>query len=129
MTSNGKKSNTYSLLHGYAVAFPICWVTQAVFWKLYGHRGSLLAFVLFRFEECVRVNAQRIFGGHGFSYPPSWHAISVIFAALLVAVPLAGIYWMAARAPNRLLRWLGYTALALMAFMALYWPTIPRDLF
>jgi hypothetical protein len=70
-----------------------------------------------------------MFGVQIFSYPPSIYAISVITAALLVAVPLAGIYWMAAGAESRLVRWSGYAALALLAAMTFYWPSIPRDLF
>lgn len=129
MTNHATKSKASFALRGYLVAFPSCWITQAIFWKISGHRGSLLAFVLLRCEEFLRVSGQRMIGSQGFSYPPAWHAISVMMAALLVAVPLAGIYWMAAGAENRPLRWLGYIALTLLAFMTLYWPTIPRDLF
>ena len=128
MTNNDTKSKADLVLRGYLVAFPICWITQAIFWKISGHRGSLLAFVLLRCEEFLRISAQRMFGDQVFSYPPSAYAISVMMAALLVAVPLTGIYWMS-RAESRPLRWLGYAALALVAFMTLYWPSIPRDLF
>jgi hypothetical protein len=128
MTNNNTKSKAYFVLWGYLAAFPICWATQAIFWGISGSRGSLLAFVLFRCEEFIRMSAQRMVGGKVFSYPPSAYAISVVVAALVVAVPLTGIYWMA-RAENRPLRWLGYTALALLAFMTFYWPSIPRDLF
>jgi len=128
MTNSNTKSKAFFVLRGYLVAFPICWVTQAVFWKISGCRGSLLAFVLMRCEEFIRVSAQRMVGGKVFSYPPSAYAISVVVAALVVAVPLTGIYWMA-RAESRPLHWLGYTALALLAFMTFYWPSIPRDLF
>jgi hypothetical protein len=64
----------------------------------------------------------------GLFIPTSAYAVSAVTAALLVAVPLTGIYWMAAGAESRLLRWLGYAALAVLAFMTLYWPSIPRDL-
>jgi hypothetical protein len=115
-------------LQGYVVAFPVCWATQAIFWGVSGHRGSLLAFALLRFEEFLRVGAEKLVGREVISYPPSSHAGSVVFAALLAALPLAGVFWMAG-AENRALRWSGYAALAFLAFMTFYWPSIPRDLF
>jgi len=123
------KSKAKALLWGYLVALPVCWITPAIFWKISGHRGSLLAFVLLRCEEFLRVSGQRIFGGKAFSYPPSGHALSVIVAALVVAIPLALASWLAAGTETRALRWLGYAVLVLLAFMILYWPAIPRDLF
>jgi len=129
MTTNITKSKAYFVLCGYLVAFPICWVTQAIFWRVSGRRGSLLAFVLLRCEEFLRVSGQRIFGEKAFSYPPSGHALSVVVAALVLAIPLALAFWLAAGAETRALRWLGYAALVLLAFMTFYWPSIPRDLF
>jgi hypothetical protein len=127
MTNQAPKTN--SLLWAYLVAFPVCWVTQAIFWRLSGARGSLLAFVLLRCEEFLRISLWKLVGREVISYPPSAHALSVVVAALLVAIPLAGVFWMAASAESRAPRWLGYTALALLAFMTFYWPSIPRDLF
>jgi hypothetical protein len=128
-TMPNTKSKAYFVLWAYLAAFSICWVTQAIFWRISGRRGSLLAFVLFRCEEFLRVSGERIVGGDFFSYPPSAHAISVVMAALLVAVPVAWIYWMATKSESRALRMLGYTVLALLAFMIFYWHSIPRDLF
>jgi hypothetical protein len=123
------RSKRYMLLWGYLIAFPVCWVTQAIFWGLSGRRGSLLAFVLLRCEEFLRISVQKLVGREVISYPPSAHALSVVAAALLMAVPLAGAFWMAAGAESRALRWSGYTALALLALMTFYWPSIPRDIF
>jgi len=120
--------NNYRLYVGYIVSFCVCWLTQGIFWKVSGHRGSLLAFVLFRFEEFLRIGAEKLVGHQVISYPPSFYSASVVVAALLTAVPLAGTLW-AARAENPTVRWAGYIALALLAFMTFYWPTIPRDLF
>jgi hypothetical protein len=122
-------SRAYLLLWGYLIAFPVCWVSQAVFWVMSGRRGSLLAFVLFRCEEFLRLSAQKLVGREIISYPPSGHALSVVVAALVVAIPLAFAFWLAAGAESRALRWLGYTALVLLAFMTFYWPSIPRELF
>lgn len=127
MTNQAPKTN--SLLWAYVAGFAICWATQAVFWRLSNPRGSILAFILMRCEGFLRVNADKLFGREVISYPPSAHALSVVVAALLVAVPFAGAFWMAAVAKGRALRWSGYTALALLAFLTLYWPSIPRNLF
>jgi hypothetical protein len=128
VANNNTKSKALAIC-GYVVAFIVCWVTQAIFWKISWRRGSLLAFVLLRCEEFLRVSAQRIFGEKGFSYPPSGHALSVVMASLVVAIPLALAFWLAAGAETRALSWLGYAALVLLAFMTFYWPSIPRDLF
>lgn len=127
MTNQAPKIN--SLLWAYVAAFAICWATQAIFWRLSNPRGSILAFILMRCEGFLRVSADKLVGREVISYPPSAHAFSVVVAALLVGVPLAGAFWMAASAESRALRWLGYTALALLAFMTFYWPSIPRNLF
>ena len=118
----------HRFLWGYLVAFPICWVTQAIFWGISGRRGSLLAFTLYRFEDFLRIMAQRVAGRPVIPYPPPVYAGSVVGAALLVAVPLAGVFWLAG-AENRAVRWIGFTVLALLALMTFYWPSIPNDLF
>jgi hypothetical protein len=125
--TNPARTN-YRFLRGYLVAFFVCWVTQAIFWRISGRRGSLLGFALLRFEDFFRVNAERVVGRQVIPYPPPAYAGSVIGAALLVALPLAGVFW-ATGAKSRVLRWLGFIALALLAFMTFYWPSIPRDLF
>jgi hypothetical protein len=125
--TNPARTN-YRFLWGYFVAFFICWVTQAIFWRISGHRGSFLAFVLLRFEEFLRVNAERVFGRQLIPYPPPAFAGSVIGAALLFALPLAGVIWLAT-AEDRVLRWLGFIALALLALMTFYWPYVPKDIF
>jgi hypothetical protein len=127
MTNQVPKTNL--LLWAYLVAFAVCWATQVVFWRLSEPRGSLLAFILMRCEGFLRVSGDKLVGREVISYPPSAHALSVLVAALLVAVPIAGAYWMAAGAESRALRWLGYAALALLAFMTFYWHSIPRNLF
>jgi hypothetical protein len=126
MTTPPRK--THRFLWGYLAAFFICWVTQAIFWRISGFRGSLLAFALLRFEDFVRGIAARVAGRQVIPYPPPAYAGSVIGAALLMALPLAGVFWTAG-AESRVLRWLGFIALALLAFMTFYWPSIPRDLF
>jgi hypothetical protein len=80
------------------------------------------------FEEYLRVNAGREFGRQANPYPPPAYAGSVVGAALLMAVPLAGVFWVTAT-ESRVLRWLGFIALALLAFMTFYWPSIPTGLF
>jgi len=126
MTTPARK--THRFLWGYLVAFLVCWITQAIFWRIWGRRGSLLAFALFRFEESLRVTANGVAGRQVIPYPPPAYAGSVIGAALLMALPLAGVFWVAG-AESRVLRWLGFIALALLAFMTFYWPSIPNDLF
>jgi hypothetical protein len=124
MTNSISKAHLF--LWGYPVAFSVCWATEAVFWAMSGRRGSLLAFVLFRCEESLRLTVHKLVGQDLSSYPPSAHAISVVLAALVIAIPLAVV---AVGAQSRALRWVGYVALVLLAFMTLYWPMIPRDLF
>jgi len=119
---------SYRFYVGYIVSFCVCWVTQAAFWKIEGHRGSLLAFVLFRFEESLRIGAEKLIGRQVIDYPPSFYSGSILVAALLIALPLAGAFWMTG-AQSRAVRWVGYAALVLLAFMTFYWPVIPRDLF
>jgi hypothetical protein len=126
MTTPARK--THRFLWGFLVAFLICWVTQAIFWRIGGRRGSLLAFALFSFEESLRVTVQRVAGRQVIPYPPAAYAGSVIGAALLMALPLAGMFWVVG-AESRVLRWLGFIVLALLAFMTFYWPSIPNDLF
>jgi hypothetical protein len=116
---------THRFLWGYLVAFLICWVTQAIFWRISGRRASLLAFALLRFEESLRVT---LAGRQVIPYPPPAYAGSVIGAALLMALAPAGVFWVAG-AESRVLRWLGFIVLALLAFMRFYWPSIPNDLF
>jgi hypothetical protein len=84
--------------------------------------------VLFSIEDFLRVTVQRVAGRQVIPYPPSAYAGSVIGAALLMALPLAGMSWVVG-AENRVLRWLGFIVLALLAFMTFYWPSIPQDLF
>jgi hypothetical protein len=119
---------THRFLWSFLVAFFICWVTQAIFWRIGGRRGSLLAFVLFSVEDFLRVTEQRVAGRQVSPYPPSAYAGSVIGAALLMALPLAGMSWVVG-AENRVLRCLGFIVLAFLAFMTFYWPSIPHDLF
>ncbi len=118
----------HRFLLGYVLSFLVCWATQGIFWGVAGHRGSLLAFVLLRLEEFLRVGAERLFGREVISYPPSFYAGSVVVSALLLASPLAGVFWIAS-AENRALRWSGYAALTLLFFVTFYWPSIPRALF
>jgi hypothetical protein len=126
MTTLAWKNHRF--LWGYLAAFLICWVTQAIFWAISWRRGSLLAFTLLRFEDFVRITAERVAGRPVLPYPPPPYAGSVVGAALLVALPLAGVFWLAG-AENRASRWLGYALLALLAFMAFYWPRIPNNIF
>lgn len=126
MTTLTRKN--YRFLWGYLVAFLMCWVTQAIFWRISWRRGSLLAFILLRFEGFLRVAAERVSGRPMIPYPPPAYAGSVVGATLLVAFPLAGVFWLAG-VENRAIRWPGYAALALMAFTTFYWPSIPKDLF
>ena len=119
---------THRFLWGYLVAFLTCWLTQAIFWRIAGRRGSLLAFALLPFEESLRVTAQRVAGREVIPYPPPAYTGSVIGAALLMALPFVGVFWVAG-AESRVLRWLGFTALALLAFMTFYWPIIRNGLF
>ena len=127
MTNSTLKARLFLL--AYAVAFAVCWVTQAVFWNMSGRRGSLLAFLLFRCEEFIRLSAQKLVGHDLASYPPSGHALSVVVAALLMALPIALAVCVAAESQSRAVRWVGYGALILLAFMTFYWPSIPRYLF
>jgi hypothetical protein len=130
MTANNiKQLRIRSVLYGYFVGFCISWFTQIIFWRISGSRGSLLAFVLMRCEEFLRVGGQRIISGAVVSYPPSAYSISVVLASFLVAVPIAGICWMATSRESRILRWAGYGAVVLLSLMTFYWPAIPRDLF
>jgi hypothetical protein len=113
---------------GYGVAFFICWVTQAIFFGIAGRRASLLAFALLRLEESIRVPANRMIGRQIIPYFPPAYAFSVIIAALLAALPFAAAFIIAG-AQGRALRWTGYLALALLAFMTLYWPLISTNIF
>lgn len=61
-------------------------------------------------------------------YPPPVYGFSIIGAAFLGALPLAGIIWLAG-SEKRSLRLCSYALLAIVAFMTFYWPSIPRDLF
>ena len=126
MTAPARK--THRFLWGYLVAFVICWVTQAIFWRISGFRASLLAFALLRYEESLRVTAEGVAGRQVIPYPPPAYAGSVIGAALLVALPLACAFRLAG-AESRVLHWLGFIVLALLAFMTFYWPSIPNNLF
>jgi hypothetical protein len=76
----------------------------------------------------MRAGAARMVGHEIIGYPPPVYGASVILAAVLGAVVFAGAFW-ASYQEKHAFRLAGYIALALLAFMTLYWSIIPNDLF
>ena len=112
----------------YGTAVLLCWATQAVFFGISGRRGSLLAFGLLPLEELLRVSLNRMSGREIIEYLPPPYAISVFAAAIVAALPLAAAFTLT-WAENRAVRWIGYLVLAVLAFLGLYWPLVPNNIF